>query len=69
VATGGDRSGGLIVSGTTLALGGCGSYMWWSDDAAALAPVMGAVFFFGIALTIGAAALLAWAADGPDSNW
>jgi hypothetical protein len=62
-----DLARGLGVAGMALALGGWA--LWATVPLGRTgATLMGAVFFLGVALTIGALGLLAWAANGPHSN-
>lgn len=61
-----EQSGGLAVAGTLLTLGGGASCHVMGDSPAGFVPL--ADFFVGVAFTLGALMLLAWAANGPPST-
>lgn len=71
-----DLARGLGVVGMSLALGAGGVGVLLATaplglagvPAGALGGLIGAVLLFGVALTIGAFGLLAWAANGPHSD-
>jgi len=63
-----DVARGIGVAGITIVLGA--PVIGWAMPTLGRtgAEVIGAVFLLGVALTIGAFGLLAWAANGPHSN-
>jgi hypothetical protein len=61
------RSRGLAVAGISLALGAAGVAWAGSPIDGTPAALLGAIFILGVALTIGAVGLLAWAVNGPHS--